>query len=210
MNHAWAPDVAARGDTVLVTWTDFSRYDWDVLARLSSDGGATFAPEQTLNDTPEADEALNDTPRAAFLGGKPWVAWTDFRKRESSAREPHQLYDVMGGGVGGDETTDVQLDAHGSAQLLAFAPSLAQLPGGSLAVAWQDHRRGHGDIVARRVRPGGRPGRAVRVDDSGRAGWNQWRPELAAGARHVLAAWEDERDGPANVFFARTPMSRLP
>ena len=210
MNHAWAPDVAARGDDLLVTWTDFSRYDWDVLARVSSDRGATFAPEVTLNDTPDADEALNDTPRAVFLGAQPWVAWTDFRKRDSAAREPHQLYDVMGGGVGGDDVSDVQLDAHGAKQLLAFAPSVAPLRDGSLAVAWQDHRRGHGDVVMRRVRTGGRLGRAVRVDDSGRAGWNQWRPELAAAGRLLVAAWEDERDGPANVFFARAPMIRLP
>jgi hypothetical protein len=206
MNHAWAPDVAARGGDVLVTWTDFSRYDWDILARVSGDGGATFAPETTLNDTPDADEALDDTPRAAFLGGKPWVAWTDFRKRDSSAREPHQLYDVMGGEPGGP---DVQLDAHGAQQLLAFAPSVASLPDGSLAVAWQDHRRGPGDIVARRVRPGGVLGRHVRVDDSGRAGWNQWRPELASAGRRVVVAWEDERDGPANVFAASTPMIRM-
>jgi hypothetical protein len=174
---------------------------------VSTDGGATFAPEQTLNDTPDADEALNDTPRAAFLGGRPWVTWTDFRKRASSARDPHQLYDVMGGEPGG---ADVQLDAHGSQQLLAFAPAVAQLRGGALAVAWQDHRRGHGDIVARRVRPGGRLGRVVRVDDSGRAGWNQWRPETVRVQKHILVAWEDERDGPANVFFARAPALRLP
>jgi hypothetical protein len=207
MNHAWAPDVAARGDTVLVTWTDFSRYDWDVLARVSTDRGATFAPEQTLNDTPDADEALDDTPRATFLDGRPWVTWTDFRKRESSAREPHQLYDVFGSGIGG---ADAQIDAHGAAQLEAFAPTAATLRDGSVLVAWQDHRRGPGDVVARRVRRGGRLGRAVRVDDSGRAGWNQWRPEVVAASRHVLAAWEDERDGPANVFSARAPMIRLP
>jgi predicted amidohydrolase len=207
MNHAWAPDVAARGRDVLVTWTDFSRYDWDVLARVSADGGATFAPEQTVNDTPEADEALDDTPRATFLAGRPWIAWTDFRKRASSAREPHQLHDVMGGEPDG---ADLQLDAHGAEQLLAFAPSAAGLPGGSVVVAWQDHRRGHGDVVARRVRAGGRLGPAVRVDDSGRAGWNQWRPEVAAAGKRVLAAWEDERDGPPNVFFAHTPMIRLP
>jgi predicted amidohydrolase len=206
MNHAWAPDVAVRGSDVIVTWTDFSRYDWDVLARVSGDGGATFAPERTVNDTADADEALNDTPRAAFLGGRPWVAWTDFRKRDS-ATAPHQLHDIMGGEP---EGPDLQLDEHGSRQLLAFAPSAASVRDGTVVLAWQDHRRGPGDIVARRVRPGGHRGPAARVDDSGRAGWNQWRPELAIVGSRVLAAWEDERDGPVNVFAATAPVIRLP
>ena len=63
--------VAARGNAVLGTWVGFLRYDWDVFSRLSRDGGATFASQADVNDTPPADEAIDDSPRAAFAGRTP-------------------------------------------------------------------------------------------------------------------------------------------
>ena len=52
--------------------------------------------------------------------------------------------------------------------------------------------------------------RRVRVDDGGRRGWNAWRPALATvSGGHVLAAWEDERDGPGQIFVARARAGAL-
>jgi hypothetical protein len=69
--------------------------------------------------------------------------------------------------------------------------------------------RGPGDIFVSRVKSGGTGGHATRVDDTGDKGWNQWRPALALAGRRVLAAWEDERDGPAQIYFARALPGRI-
>ena len=81
-------------------------------------------------------------------------------------------------------------------------------------VAFQDMRAGPPSVALTRVR---RPGEAaaappVRIDDTGDGVSAQWRPALVqtVGGRRVLAAWEDDRDGPTNVFAAAAPVDRLP
>lgn len=206
LDNAWAPALAARGDRVLVTWIDFVRYDWDVFARESDDAGATFGPEADLNDTPETDEALNDSPQPVIAGSGPFVAWTDWRKRDSSASEPHAMYDTYLARPGGQ---NVQVDPHGGRQVSTFSPA-ACAAGDDVLVAFQDASRGQNDVRIARVAGGERSGPAHRVDDAGRRGGNAWRPRLACARGSVLAAWEDERDGPAQVYAAVTRAARIP
>ena len=52
-------------------------------------------------------------------------------------------------------------------------------------------------------------GKARRVDDAGPRAGNAWRPRLACAGGRVLALWEDERDGPAQIYFARAKLNRL-
>jgi hypothetical protein len=207
LDNAWAPHVAAAGRRVMVTWIDFAGYDWDVWSRTSADGGATFAAQRRVNDTPDAREALDDTPRGVFTDRGPLVAFTDWRKRDSAARTPHRLHDVT---VAAPGRSNRQADGAGGAQVSAFAPAIVAQPGGGALIAWQDHRRGPGDVLLARVR-NGRAGRPVRVDDlPAAAGVNQWRPALALTAGGgLLAAWEDERDGPAQVFASVAAVSAV-
>jgi predicted amidohydrolase len=198
LDNAWAPALASRGRRLALTWIDFRDYEWNAYARTSPDAGATWAPEQRVNDTADADEALEDTPRAALLPGGPVTAFTDWAKSARSATTPSPLYDVAVSWPGGPQR---KVDGTGARQVDAFAPAIVAA-GRSAIVAWQDHRRGAADIYAARVTAAG-AGRPVRVDDSGARGWNQWRPALAVSGPVVIAAWEDERDGPAQVFFAR-------
>jgi predicted amidohydrolase len=198
LDNAWAPALASDGQNLELTWIDFRSYQWDAFARESTDGGATWAAERRVNDTPASDEALEDTPRPAFAGGKPLIAYTDWAKSADSATKPSPLYDI--------DVDGRKVDGTGSAHVDAFAPSIAAA-GAKAYVAWEDHRHGDGDVYATRV--GGRP---VRVDDSGNAGWNQWRPALAiSNPAHpeLLVAWEDERDGPSQILFARAPVRRI-
>ncbi len=202
LDHAWAPDIAARGRRVVAAWLDFGTYDWDVLARVSEDGGATFGPETTVNDTPPELEALEDTPRVAVTRGGPLVAFTDWGLGESTLDRAGRLYDVRVSGIDGP---DRQVDTGGDRHVNAFAPDIVTAPGGAL-VTWQDHGgRGDGDVFIRRAAGGS----ARRVDDTGGRGWNAWRPALAVSGRRAVAAWEDERDGPPQVYVATAPMRRL-
>lgn len=205
LDNAWAPSITARGDEVLVSWIDFRNYDWDVFARRSTDGGASFGNEQAVNDTPADLEALEDRPRPALTGAGPLVAYVDWSKDPETATRPSRLHDIRVGAPGGPQR---QADGRGPRHVSAFAPALVALPGDAAALAWQDHIRGNGDIRAALVAPG-RIGKAVRVDDTLRSGVNAWRPELVLGRSRVIAAWEDERDGPAQIYVARVPRSRL-
>jgi hypothetical protein len=206
MANAWSPSVAARGNGVLVSWTSFLRYDWDVFSRLSRDGGATFGPQADLNNTPATDEALNDRPRAAFAGRTPLVTWTDFRKRDSANLVPHQQYDTYLATPGG---ANRQVDPYGRRQLSTFSPAICGLANGDALVAFQDAGSGQNDVRVVRMRRNGRRGRTRRVDDAGRRGGNAWRPQLACARDRVLAAWEDERDGPAQIYTARALVSSI-
>jgi hypothetical protein len=190
LDNAWAPSVTRQHSQVLVSWVDFRAYKWDVYARLSRDHGETFAPQVRVNDSPDADEALDDTPRSSFAHGDPFVAWTDFRKRDSPL--PHPLYDIAGAVPG---QPDRLLDGDGGAQIDAFAPALVTLRRGGEGIAYESHRGATADIVAGRL-----GGRLRRVDDAGARDVNSWRPAIARSARRVVVAWEDDRDGPSNIF----------
>jgi hypothetical protein len=206
MANAWAPSVASRGSSVLVTWIDFLRYDWDVFSRLSRDRGRTFGPQTDVNNTPASEEALDDTPRAALAGRTPLVAWTDFRKRDSASLVPHEEYDTYLATPGGRNR---QVDPYGRRQLSTFAPAVCGLSNGDAVVAFQDASSGQNDIRIVRMRRDGRRGRARRVDDAGRRGGNAWRPQVACARGRVIAAWEDERDGPAQIYVARARVRRI-
>lgn len=205
-DHSWAPRVAVRGERVLVTWLDFLRYDWDVFARVSEDGGKTFGDQRDVNDTPAADEALNDTPDAALGGSKPLIAWTDWRKRDSTATEPHSQYDIFVAEPGGK---NVQVDPYGKRQVSTFFPSICATKSDAALVAFQDASRGQSDIRAVFIGGGAAAGAVRRVDDAGDRGGNAWRPRLGCWGDDVLAVWEDERDGPAQIYAARSTASRL-
>lgn len=200
-DNSWAPSIAASGKRVLASWIDFVNYDWDVFTRVSTDGGKTWQDQQLANDTPEADEELADTPRASIVGGRDLVAWTDWRKRDSSATKPHQMYDIF---ITEPGKENVQVDPYGDKQLSTFAPDIC----GKL-VAFQDASKGQSDIRAAVFIGGGAATGAFRVDDAGTRGGNAWRPRLACSTKTVLAAWEDERDGPAQIYFARSKLSKL-
>lgn len=214
-DNSWAPSVSSRGNRVLVTWLDFLNYDWDVFSRLSTDRGRTWQGQRMVNDAPEddpdteeneQDEALADSPRAALGRGREFVAWTDWRKRDSSATRPHQMYDIF---IADGDGANVQVDPYGGRQRSTFHPDICAGRRGNALVAFQDAARGQNDIRIVYMRKGRERGRARRVDDAGRRGGNSWRPRLGCWRRHVLALWEDERDGPAQVYVARSTLRRL-
>lgn len=198
LDNAWAPAVAARGGRVLVTWTDFRNYDWDVVARLSGDGGDGFGPEAQLNRA--AGESFGASPQPVLGRSRPFVAFTDFGPGEDSQRRPHPMYDVYVAtpGAEGLHRADHHRDAHAS----AFAGSACPAADDDVLVAFQDAATGRNVIRLARLRGGTRRGRAWRVDDGDAGSGNAWRPRLACSRGRLVAAWEDERDGVPQVYVA--------
>jgi hypothetical protein len=200
-DNSWAPSIASRGRRVLLTWIDFLNYDWDVFSRLSTNSGRSWKDQQLVNDTPDEDEELADTPRAALTAKGELVAWTDWRKRDSSATKPHQMYDIFMSAPGKENT---QVDPYGAKQVSTFAPDICAVGRRGSLIVFQDASKGQNDIRA--VLNGAR---ARRVDDAGPRAGNAWRPRLACTGRRALALWEDERDGVAQIYFARAKLRRL-
>jgi hypothetical protein len=206
LDNAWAPRLAVRGRRVLVTWLDFQAYDWGVFSRLSSNGGASFAAERRVTSDAADQEELADAPDPVFLSAKPLIAWTDWRKRVSAGTRPHQEYDIFIASPGGKNR---QVDPYGGRQLSTFSPSICDAGGGRALVAFQDSSAGRSVVRAVSMRGGAGRGRARLVSDAGAGGGNAWRPRIACSGGRVVAAWEDERDGPPRLYFSFGSARRL-
>lgn len=209
LDHSWAPAIASSGDRVTVSWVDFRTYDWRPYARSSVDGGASFGEERPLGTAPAAEEQLADAPAVALAGRRTFITWVDWRKRPETASKPSTGYDTwLATSTGGDFGKEVRADSLGDRQASSFAPALVA-DGEDALVAWQDSSTATGDIRISRIQGGKRRGRAVRVDDSGRSAINQYRPAAARSGRNVIVAWEDERDGPMQIYAAWVRASRI-
>ena len=200
LDNAWAPALAAKGDQVLLTWIDFMHYDWDVLSRLSTDGGAKFADQVLVTKQAPEVETLSDSPRPFFTGAGPRIAWTDWHKRDTPD-QLHPQYDTFLAAPGRD---GVQVDPFGERPASTFWPAPCSA-GRDAFVAWQDGSAGVARVRVTRV--GGR-GRAKpwRMNDSGA---NASRPAIACSKARVLAVWEDDRDGPSQIYSAAAAARRL-
>jgi predicted amidohydrolase len=199
LDHAWAPRVAVRGRRVTVAWTDFHDYDWGVFVAVSGDGGTSFRRPMRVTDNREGQnqqEELADSPDVTLLRRSPLVTWTDWRKRDSSARKPHEEYDVFAAVPG---RPNRQLDPYGTRQVSTFAPTLCRAARDRVLVAFQDAASGPNRV---RITTASRHRRALLFSATPRRAGSQWRPRLACSGGRVLATWEDQRDGPAQVYYA--------
>jgi hypothetical protein len=153
-------------------------------------------------------EQLADTPDPALgPGGKPLIAWTDWRKRDSSATKPHSEYDTFIASPGGKNR---QVDPYGGRQVSTFTPSICPVGSAGAIVAFQDSSAGRSVVRAVGMRGGAlKRGRARLVSDAGPRGGNAWRPRIACSGGRVLAVWEDERDGPPRLYYSTGAARRL-
>jgi hypothetical protein len=207
-DNAWAPRIAVAGKRVLVTWLDFEAYDWGVFSRLSSSGGRSFAKQVRVTSDGAQQEELADSPSPALPArGRPLIAWTDWRKRDSSGTRPHQEYDTFVATPGGKNR---QADPYGGRQVSTFAPSTCLSGRGRATIAFQDSSTGRGVIRAVTVRGGSlKRGRTRLISDAGARGRNAWRPQLACSGGRAVAVWEDERDGPPRLYWSFGSARRL-
>lgn len=201
LDNAWAPSLAVSGKRVLLTWVDFQNYDWDVMTRLSTNGGSTFGKQVDLNPEKPEIENLSDSPRPVFTKAGPFVAWTDFHKRDTVDRV-HPLYDTYVAPLGREP---VQADPYGGRQVSTFWPSVCP-DGRDVIVAFQDAAKARAAIKITRLRGGTRRGRALSLSD-GTAG--AYRPSIACSDGRFVAAWEDTRSGPPRIFAALGSLERV-
>ena len=143
--------VTLAGSRLLVTWED-QKPDRPnrVYATASKDGGVTWSPAS------EADGLAVDAPtiaagpsNALATSGEAWVAWHDSR----NGRLDVFIARSADGGVTWGSA--LRLDADGPGTAISRYPKMAMSVNGSVAVVWEDDRRGF-EAVYGRIFSGGR------------------------------------------------------
>ncbi|MBI3609344.1 MAG: exo-alpha-sialidase [Nitrospirae bacterium] len=209
----------------VVAWTDARNGKDDIYMTVSKDQGRTFSTNRRVNDDPEATDHSHPSV-AVDAQGVIYAAWEDFRN------DNFDIYFTKSfdGGATFSANRRVNDDppsAGGSAPQIS--PSLALGPSGEIVVAWSDFRNsavtmpphpsatgeeqhweaartGNADIYFARSTDGGATFSAnLRLnDDPGTAA--QAFPSATANAQGVVAvAWEDFRNGDADIYLAKSP-----
>jgi hypothetical protein len=162
------------------------------MSRLSENGGESFGKQVDSNLEKPDVENLSDSPKPVFTKSGPFIAWTDFHKRDTVYRV-HPLYDTYLAAPGG---APVQVDPYGAKQVSTFWPS-ACASGRDVIVAFQDSATGVARIKITRVRGGAKHGRALPLSDTASPAY---RPSIACDGGRFVAAWEDMRNGSPRVY----------
>lgn len=211
LDNKWAPAVAAYRRGVVIAWTDFRNYNWDIFATASHDRGETFLPNVRVDDYVPEIERLHQNPSVAIAprSGRHVVSWTDLR-----AREPDTNVFVASSTDGGmSYSANQQLDRSragfdpdSDTPTNQWSPRLAAWNDDVCAV-WQDNRLGNNDVFFAASHDGGASfGADERVDDTANGSSNQYNPDVAATsirrATVCYAVWEDTRDGDSDIYFA--------
>jgi hypothetical protein len=197
-----------RGGNPLLAWVDERDSTLSAGAALpqeniyfarSRDRGRSVGRNVRVDrGAPSASAATLNHKWAPALAVRPpyiHVAWTDFRNYQwdiFAARSRDGRHFEANRRV--DDGVTERLNDH---------PTLGVGARGDLHVAWADRRRQDPDTDIRYARgtAGGRRFAASRRLDSG-ADANQWFPVLAASGTDLLVAWQDNRLGDNDIFFA--------
>ena len=197
-----------RAGNPLLAWVDERDHTPDGLPlehiwfARSRDGGARFGRNVRVDRGLPTDFAFNlDHKWAPAIAVRPpyiHVAWTDFRDYQWdiwTARSRDGRYFDRGTRV--DDGVSERINDH---------PALAVDRRGTVHVAWADRRRQEPDTDVRysRSTAGGRRFAASQRLDAGVAASNQWFPVIAVDGDDLLVAWQDNRLGDNDIFFARS------
>jgi hypothetical protein len=199
---AFAPKVAWGGDqNLVVVWSDEQRSNrvWDVYARHSPDGGATWEPEQLLS------RFAQNTPTDAYIrpelvsdGQKTfWAVWVGIRSGRS------RLY--LSRSIDAGHTWGEPVELSGQSQSV-FGHRLVR-SGERLLVVWQDKRTGRDRLFAASSSDGGitwtSPTRIDHLpDDLQTDAFGVMTVMSPAG--EVFVTWYDGRNGRDDIFVGRS------
>jgi hypothetical protein len=87
--NQWHPSISWTGDTLFAVWQDNRFGNNDVFFTTSSDGGATFAPSERVDDT-GAGHSEQSRPHMAWAEGRCHVVWEDNRSGNADVSAAHR------------------------------------------------------------------------------------------------------------------------
>jgi len=196
--------VAARDGNVLVAFSDFREFSWDVYLAASNDGAETFAAAVRINpaandlipvsggDPVEAERIHGDVALALDPSGSPIVAWTERQDRRYESRI--RIW-KDGESVRADDAP---------AGIDAWRPALASNAAGEVLAVWQDLRDGTNRIRFAKTSGLRLETAASVIADDAAAGTHLYAPQIARSGEQTLIAWEDPRSGYARVRLSRS------
>ena len=191
------PAIAFDGTNYLVVWTDDRGglyEEYDIYGARVTTSGTVLDPSGIPISTVANDQY---NPSTAFDGTNYLVAWTDYR----SGAEMYGARVTPSGDV--LDTSGIPIS---TAPYYQKYPSIA-FDGTNYLVVWKDSRSGSDyDIYGARVTTSG-----TVLDTSGipisTAGNDQEYPSIAFDGTNYLVVWQDERNGPADIYGAKVSTS---
>ncbi|MCW5893546.1 MAG: hypothetical protein KIT14_23775 [bacterium] len=213
----WLPAIAFAGTTPVVTWIDErdpgpegEAFEHVYVARAVAND--RFAPAVRVDQgapVPLSTHQDNKwAPTIAAAGRQVWIAWVDFRSNN------WDVYLARSDDAGATFGANVRLDDFPAYERIHDTPSVVADGQGRVVVGWTDVRAREADpnlFAAVSTDAGATFAANVQIDDS-RVDFDpnrdtptsQWLPSLALAKGTVFAAWQDDRLGNADVFFARS------
>lgn len=199
---AFTPKLAwGRGGSLVVVWADERRHErsWDVYARRSPDGGATWEAEQLLSRFPQETIAdLSARPEMVSDGqDRFWSVWVGLRRGRSS------LYLSRSSDGGRTWADPVALSGQ---SMSVFGHRLVRA-GDRLVLVWQDTRTGRDRIYAVASTDGGAtwsaPARVDHIPSESQVDSSSPSVVLSPDG-DAFAVWHDARNGRDDVFIGHS------
>ena len=190
-----------RGRSLVVVWADErrSQRSWDIYARRSADGGATWEPEQLLSRFPQQMVAdLYARPEMISDGlDRFWVVWVGLRSGRS------RLYLSRSADGGRTWADPVEL----SGQSTSVFGQLLVRSGEHLLLIWQDTRTGRNRIYSIVSANGGvtwsSPTRVDHLPADSQVDAVFSGAVLGPDGEAVVV-WQDARNGRDDIFAGRS------
>lgn len=174
----WHPAVDVRGDTVVVVWTDFRDFQWDLYATYSLDGGETFEEPRRIDGAGDGYERLHTDPRVVLDGDdEAIVSWTFQSDRRPDTDAVYRRWNLDEDELGDAVVLDSAPETYPTQ---AWLPRVIPADDGVAAV-WME-MVDDAPYIALKL-PGGDVHVASRGDTL--ASW----PDLVVTDRAVVAAW---------------------
>ena len=180
------------GVRVYIAWQDDRSGTWDIYASRSLDNGATWLGSDLRVDG-DTTSASQRFPALGCNGNNVFCTWNDTRSGGTGIRIKRSL-----DGGASWETTETVLDDADAAGIPRIAVS-----GQNIHVVWGDVRSDFPEIRYNRSTNTGVDWLAsdIRVDNSTGGATN---PSIDASENDFYVAWQDTRDGEADVYVQRT------
>ncbi len=183
------PSAAASGQNIHVVWHDYkwdgSRFNWDIFYTRSTDGGATWEPEQRLTSYPR----MTGPPSVAAVDSLVHIVWYDLGSGSAD------IYYKRSTNNGMTWSPETNLDNNPAS---SYMPSIAA-SGMNVHVVWYDNRDGNYEVYYKRSTDCGVSWSAdIRLtNDPAESN----RASITASGQNLHVVWFDQRDGNYEIYY---------